>query len=156
MIAYKYIVNDSILKNSEMTGIMEDEDYLYVHPPRNYLDVLEYCPFPELPMPILRKMEWETHGSIYDGFNLKPWGYMDKLPNAYHTKKYQIVKDTSVNILNQKMKCYIINGQFFDENLKFLSRAQFFFNEKYGFVFSDYYTMTGHRIMLSLKKRKKL
>jgi hypothetical protein len=150
IIGYYYEFTNGVYSLKEdITGVMERKNYLFLHPPRLFLDVIEYCPFPELPIPI--KQSWETHGNIY-GYNIKNWGSSDTTLNDYCTKKYTLGQDTVCVLAGKKINCQSINGVFYNAQSKAVSSADFLFNPTAGFVRMQYKTVTKHLITFNLIK----
>ncbi|MEZ4917961.1 MAG: hypothetical protein R2792_02555 [Saprospiraceae bacterium] len=153
LISYKHQFGKTVLEFSEITGIIENKNYIFLHPPRAWLDIVEFAPFPELPQNFKEKKEWETHGGI-GGFDTSPWGIEADSLRAYHTKTYTLESDSiPYRIEGKQILCSKINGTFFSPNNVAVSSSSFLFNPEYGFVKISIQGLNGYLIELNLTER---
>jgi hypothetical protein len=136
-------------KNKEITGVMQTDNYLFLHPPRQFLEIIEYCPFPEVPIPL--KPFWETHGNIY-GYNARKWGINDTTLNSYCTKKYSKIENTTFYFQHKQIPCTQISSVFLNDKNRVVSYADFLFNPTFGFMRSQFRTVGNYIITIDLKK----
>lgn len=66
IIKYSYFNNENgRILFGELTGLIEDTEQLFLHPPRMYgFSILELVPFPYIKLPLNEGNEWETNISI--------------------------------------------------------------------------------------------
>lgn len=125
----------------ERTGIIENENNIWLHPPRSGdLEILQMSSFPyvKLLMPFNKKWYWELTASYKDYKNvLIEYDYVK-------TKKTKI--DTKLGVLSGV--CIISNTKSSIGKYK----SEFIFNENYGFIYLDFENFDGTHDILKLEE----
>jgi len=127
-IIYTYEINST--KYEEKTGVEEDESGVFLHPPRlSVFSFLQVPPMPSVTYPLNSIVEKEIElNTLKSEFN----------PASGKKIKQQLKQNNETDTLflqNQKIVCVKIKGQntnYIEEIGRF--KAEFWFNEVYGFV----------------------
>ncbi len=142
-ISYKY---DS-QKYYSMSGIIENENNIWMHPPRNdFFKILELNPFPFVmkPLEIGNRWNWKLKiGSQWGDFRWKTWN--GEITNLYN---YQITKKETTTTKFGELKCYII--ECVGDSKLGKTKLITYFNEKYGFIKLNYINIDGSKTNLEL------
>ncbi|MDQ3046716.1 MAG: hypothetical protein M3R27_04140 [Bacteroidota bacterium] len=125
----------------EITGIIETEKEIWIHPPRfaGYFEFTEYAPFPEVKFPILPNNQWK--GSLSLGT------YATKESGNQIKKEYSI---HSIDTLSSIPLCREI--QITGTGISGLGNYinEFTYNEIEGFTYMRYTKKNGERLIIEL------
>lgn len=147
---YDYKLSNGELGTNEMTGLIENEKNIWIHPPRSdFFKILELNPYPYVKFPLKVGNAWDWELSFGNQWSDSRW--MVWSGKSLNKIKYQIIEKKMVSTELGILKCYIIEGKAIGNlgETKLIS----YFNEKYGFVKLEYYNIDGSEIILSLIKR---
>lgn len=129
-IKYEYFLGDS-LYHWELTGVVEDSDYIWMHPPRSVLKgIAEYAPFPTYKF---NELEWKSRRMGTVSFR-----------EEFKTQK----KDTIFQFKNETLKCDIVKIKTLHKGSEYMSYL--IFNDSYGFVEIKYNLLNGKSFHLKL------
>jgi hypothetical protein len=79
----------------EVTGVMEDPDFLFIHPPRSaYFGILEICPMPSLNFPL--KFDTTYTSNLTMPGTMVPDEYRARYPNGTSIANAAIISDSVV------------------------------------------------------------
>lgn len=127
---------DEIFKSTPGTGVVENNDRIWLHPPRkNRFSILEYSPFPliQFPLEVNKKWTWELALG-------KCWANKELGVKGKDLMKYEYVvvsqEEIKVDFLSENIKCYKVDAH--SINPKFKSELISYFSPKYGFVRMEY------------------
>ena len=128
-IKWESLCNKRFLES--LTGIVEDNNELWIHPPRFYIySILELSAFPYINFPLKIGKKWEWSIDVGDTWLKKVDIKGDKLTNFTHS---YIVKNENMIASNfGNLNCYIINAT--TTSSLGISTSKFYYNHKYGFV----------------------
>jgi hypothetical protein len=149
---FLYHYNSSLkYLDSELTGIIENEKNIWLHPFRfNALEILQLSPFPYVKLPYIKgqTFEWKLDlGKKWPEFKAFDWKGDLQLRCRYKEEGVEVVKlpigDVSV------IKTSAVGNT--SAGKSFLIS---YFNEKYGFVKLIYNNLDGSRIIMTLKEIK--
>lgn len=147
IIKYDYYNDDCpIGALSELSGIIEDEKMIFLHPPRtpSGFSFFEVVPFPDINLPLALNKEWESN--LYISEDMKQSLKINE-SNIY--KKYKVIGKEAVKMKKTGLvDCYVINCESFTGE-KRISFCKYYFNEKFGFVKLDI-NYRGRKIIVDL------
>ncbi|HMN89053.1 MAG TPA: hypothetical protein PKD70_00380 [Saprospiraceae bacterium] len=150
VIQYDYLTADGNTRYSEMTGIVENERNIWMHPPRSKLfRILELNPFPFIQTPYQVGHEWtwtQQIGSYWSDARWKEW--KGAITNTY---TYRITNKKMVRTTFGTLECYEVRAKAESE----LGETEMtgLFNPDYGFVQLDYVNIDGSRMVMELTGR---
>jgi hypothetical protein len=141
---YSYEPNPKIVS---ATGIVENAENIWVHPPRDgFFKSLETCPFPyaKLNKPI--GYRWTDSMSIGNHWADKKWGLWDgRLLLNY---EYEISGKEIIHTEIGELDCIVINAIATSKIGQ--SRLKYYLSQEYGFVKLEYILFTGLEIELNI------
>jgi len=151
IIKYDYYYDDCpIGALSELSGIIEDERMIFLHPPRTSsgFSFFEVTPFPRVYFPLALNKEWTSNLHVQDNMRQDL-----KISESQIHNKYQIVGKEQIKLKTMGvMDCFVIHCKSL-ANGKIVSSCKYYFNEKFGFVKLDI-DYRGRKIMVELKEVK--
>jgi len=140
-------LNDSVVHKA-ITGIVEDSNRVWIHPPRTGIPFVytEAAPFPEIRFPIENGKQW-TGGLT----GLK--GYQEIGLEGKVTFEYAISGREDINTDYKPFtNCWKIQSK--GESSIGTSTHTYFYDKKYGFIHSEYNFPTGEKLVITLKDYK--
>ena len=139
--------NDSVIIKS-ITGVVEDKNEIWLHPPRKGIPFIytESAPFPEIYYPLDSMSNWK--GGLMGLKGYESIGLEGEVLFEYAVSERQDIQ-TEYKLFKN---CWVINSK--GESCIGVSTHKYFFNEKYGFVYSEYNFPTGEKLILSLTEFK--
>lgn len=148
-IAYEYIMNNDRPLTMEVTGAIENEMNVWIHPPRSsFFQILEINPFPYIKAPYKVGTKWNWKLEIGDNWSDKRWlEWKGRIENSYD---YEIVDKKNISTKLGELECYIVNSTAKSRigNTELVS----YFNPIYGFVKLEYKNIDGTKTVLELEK----
>lgn len=151
LVSYRYLSEGNPLRFGEITGLIENQGNVWLHPPRvRYFRILELNPFPFIKAPYQVGNAWEWDLKIGDHWSDERWKtWKGRVQMKY---KYQITENldmqTELGILN----CYRIEST--ASSRLGVSRLTAYFNLEYGFVRLHYTNIDGSQTILELLGRE--
>ncbi len=134
-------------KNIYQTGLVENEQNTWIHPPRNgFFKALETCPFPYVKHPLKVGKTWKDQLSIGQHWAHPKWGEWQNRLLLNFT--YSVEEKTQITWKNQAIDVYKINGV--AESSIGTSRLVAYFSEKLGFMRLEYTTATNIKVIIWL------
>ena len=148
-LAYEYIMNNDRPLTMEVTGAIENEMNVWIHPPRSsFFQILEINPFPYIKAPYKVGTKWNWKLEIGDNWSDKRWlEWKGRIENSYD---YEIVDKKNISTKLGELECYIVNSTAKSRigNTELVS----YFNPIYGFVKLEYKNIDGTKTVLELEK----
>lgn len=134
---------EPLFKNIYQTGIVENDQNCWIHPPRNgFFGALETCPFPYVKFPLEPGKTWIDQLSISPHWAHPKWGeWQNRLLLNF---RYSIDEKTQITWKNQEIDVFKISS--FAESSIGKSTLVAYFSEQYGFVRLEYTTATQLKI----------
>ncbi len=130
------------------TGIIEDKDRIWLHPPRNGIfKILEYSPFPEIRFPVKLNKKWNWQLQLGEFWANKEFGLsaIDTLKFSYEiSENQQIFRDFE----RMSIDCLKVNA--LSTNLRNRTGFIGLFNQNYGFVQMIFNNLDGSIVTLNL------
>ncbi|TDX87003.1 hypothetical protein [Epilithonimonas xixisoli] len=148
-IGYEYIMNNGQFLTMEMTGAIENEMNVWIHPPRsNFFKILELNPFPYIKAPYQIGTKWNWKLEIGDHWADKRWlEWKGGIENNYD---YEIKEKKNIATKLGNLECYIIHSKAKSRigETELIS----YFNPNFGFVKLEYKNIDGTKTILELEK----
>ncbi|MBP7499750.1 MAG: hypothetical protein KA796_07785 [Chryseobacterium sp.] len=148
-IGYEYIMNNGQFLTMEMTGAIENEMNVWIHPPRsNFFKILELNPFPYIKSPYQIGTKWNWKLEIGDHWADKRWlEWKGGIENNYD---YEIKDKKNITTKLGNLECYIIHSKAKSRigETELIS----YFNPNFGFVKLEYKNIDGTKTILELEK----
>jgi hypothetical protein len=147
-IGYKYLMNNGQSFTMELTGAIENEMNVWIHPPRsNFFEILELNPFPYIKAPYKVGTKWSWKLKIGDYWSDKRWlEWKGGIENIY---EYEIKDSKVISTKLGNLECYVVHS-----NAKSQIGATeliSYFNSKFGFVKLEYKNIDGTKTILELE-----
>jgi len=132
IIKYEYSNDKGTIKGiSEITGVIEDSTFVFLHPPRsNGFNFLQYAPFPKIHINY-------SHIAWIDVIEI-PAKRDFNLPALTLEYTYTKVDDTTIVFKGEKITCQVIKSEVTKNNFGITSGATFIFNNELGFISMSY------------------
>lgn len=148
-ISYEYMMNNSEPLTMEVTGAIENEMNIWIHPPRStYFEILELNPFPYIKSPYEIGKKWSWKLKIGDRWSDKRWlEWKGEIINNY---QYEIVDRKNVKTEFGNLECFVIKAN--AESRIGKTELISYFNEDYGFIRLEYKNIDGSKTVLELQK----
>ena len=147
-IGYEYLMENGEKLASEVTGAIENEMNLWMHPPRsNFFKILELNPFPYIKAPYKTGTKWDWKLSIGDHWSDKRWlEWKGRIDNVYN---YEIKENKTISTKLGNLECYIVQATAKSRigETELIS----YFNPKFGFVKLEYKNIDGTKTVLELE-----
>ena len=148
-ISYQFMQNNGEIFTMEVTGAIENEKNVWIHPPRSsFFEILELNPFPYIKEPLKIGNKWNWKLKIGDHWSDKRWlEWKGGIENIY---EYEIIDKKNIETKLGILKCFVIKSKAKSRigETQLLS----YFNENYGFVKLDYNNIDGTKTILELEK----
>lgn len=147
---WEYFYNSDSLIDKTITGIVEDSNQVWIHPPRsNYPFIYtEASPFPEVMLPLEKNKKWSGELIIPIG-NFKEIGLdRSKVSCNYTILGKENIKTTYKNFEN----CWKIESLAVSKIGK--AMHVYYFDSHYGFVYSVYSFPNGETLIIELEDYK--
>jgi hypothetical protein len=143
---YSYEPNPTTVSS---TGIVENVENIWVHPPRNgFFKSLETCPFPYVKLNKPIGYKWIDSMSIGNHWSDKKWGLWDgRLLLNY---EYEISGKEIILTKIGELDCIVINAIATSKIGQ--SSLKYYFSQEYGFVKLEYILFTGLEIELNIEQ----
>lgn len=150
-VSYKYITNENTVYSSEVTGIVENINNVWIHPPRsNLFKILEINPFPFIKKPFEIGNKWTWSLEIGENWGDERWlKWKGSITNKYW---YEITEIKAVETHFGKINCYIIQCE--ATSSIGTTKLTSYYNEVYGFVKLNYMNIDGTQLNLELVKKE--
>ncbi|NHN26196.1 DUF3108 domain-containing protein [Flavobacterium jejuense] len=141
---YSYEPNPTTISS---TGIVENDENIWVHPPRNgFFKSLETCPFPYIKLNEPIGYKWTDSMSIGNHWADEKWGlWSDRLLLNY---EYKISGKEKIQTKIGELECIVISA-IATSNIG-ESKLKSYFSYDYGFVKLEYTLFTGMEIELNI------
>ena len=149
VIKYDYkLINGDFLDN-EMTGVIENERNIWLHPPRTaYFKILEINPFPYIKKPFEIGNKWEWNLRIGSSWSNKRWLLWEgNIENRYI---YEITNKVILKTKLGDLECFEISSQ--AKSSIWETELISYFNENFGFIKLIYTNCDSSKITLELEK----
>ncbi|MBT6567517.1 MAG: hypothetical protein HON19_01260 [Flavobacteriales bacterium] len=141
------IYKNGMLKKYSMSGAIENEANVWIHPPRDkYFMILELNPFPFIKAPYEIGTKWTWSLRIGDHWSDKRWKIWEgQIENKYD---YEITDKQTLKTQIGEMECFVIEAN--AKSRLGETKLIAYFNPKYGFVKLDYVNIDGSKTNLEL------
>lgn len=150
VVQYDYLTADGNARYTEVTGIVENEKNIWMHPPRSKLfRILELNPFPYIQAPYKVGAEWtwtQQIGAFWSDSRWKEW--KGAVTNTYD---YKITDKKMVRTTFGILECYEVTAKATSELGETALTA--LFNPDYGFVQTNYTNIDGSKMAMELTGR---
>lgn len=134
--------------NNEMTGVIENSQNLWLHPPRTGLfGVLELNPFPYIKQPLTVGAEWTWKLAFGDHWADKRW-LVWKGKNE-NTIRYKVTGKSLITNNLGTPTCYVVESE--AKSALGSTKLVSYYNTKFGFVKLAYTNIDNSRITLDLQ-----
>ncbi len=149
VIGYDYLMKNGQSLTMEITGAIENEKNVWIHPPRNgFFKILELNPFPYIKAPYEIGTKWNWKLNIGDHWSDRRWlNWSGGIENNY---EYEIVTKKKISTKLGKLECYVIHAK--AKSRIGETRLISYFNPKFGFVKLNYTNIDGTKTVLELVK----
>ncbi len=146
---YIYSTKDGESAFNSISGIIENEKNVWMHPPRDkYFRILELNPFPFIKTPYEVENTWKWNLNIGNSWADQRWlSWEGQLKNKY---VYEITDKKKMPTPFGVLECYIINAT--AKNRLGETKLTSLFNPKYGFIKLLYTNIDGSKTNLQLDK----
>ncbi|WP_052600007.1 hypothetical protein [Aureispira sp. CCB-QB1] len=146
IIKYDYLNSKGRILFGDKTGVVEDSNSVFLHPPRNFgFCLTEFCPFPEIRK---GKESWTStlHIPSY-WFEDAKLDYKESIGlDVEYTYKGKKEVETPLGTL----LCHRIDAKGTSEEVE--TSLNFWYHEEYGFVKLDYQLPNSYHLVLNLEK----
>jgi hypothetical protein len=148
-VSYEYLMNNGKSFTMEVTGAIENENNVWIHPPRSiFFKILELNPFPYIKTPYKIGTTWKWNLKIGEHWSDKRWlEWKGGIENIYN---YEITDYKIIPTKLGELQCYVINSNATSRIGK--TKLISYFNAKYGFVKLDYTNIDGTKTIIELEK----
>lgn len=151
VVTYEYYSKEKMLRFNSMSGVIENERNLWMHPPRDfYFEMLEINPFPFVKFPLEIGKKWDWKLGIGDQWSDKRW--KEWQGNIENNCQYEITGRKTINTSFGALDCYVIEGHAKSKIGE--TRLKSFFHTTYGFVVLHYTNINGTQTYLELVGEK--
>jgi len=135
--------------NNEMTGVIENEKNVWMHPPRtDFFKILELNPFPYIKAPFIVGNKWDWQLKFGKHWADKRWLVWEgENENIYH---YEITRKLLLPTTLGKITCFEVKSTA-KSNLG-QTKLIAYFNVEYGFVKFDYTNIDGTKTVIEIEK----
>ncbi|WP_425390240.1 hypothetical protein [Ekhidna sp.] len=134
-------LNDRLWQKQEATGVIENENQIWMHPFRsNQYNFTEVAPFPSIRLRIEPGVQWSSTLSIYDG-----WG---DWANSTLTNNYEIVGYEEIETPFSSLEAWHVDSY---TSAPFgISTHNFWFHHDLGFVKMIIHNYAGQTLQIEL------
>lgn len=146
---YSYLTKDESSAFNSISGIIENEKNVWIHPPRDkYFRILELNPFPYIQTPFKVGNTWNWSLKISSDWGDKRWlTWEGGIENKY---VYEITDKKKINTPFGTLECYTIDATATSRLGK--TKLTALFNTEYGFIKLLYTNIDGSKTILQLDK----
>lgn len=148
-ISYEYLMHNGKSFGREVTGAIENDMNIWIHPPRsNFFRILELNPFPYIKAPYEVGTNWNWKLKIGDHWSDKRWlEWKGGIENNYD---YKITEKKNILTKLGNIDCYIIeaNAKSKIGETELIS----YFNSEFGFVKLEYKNIDGTKTVIEIEK----
>ncbi|WP_109097531.1 hypothetical protein [Aquimarina sp. AU58] len=146
---YSYLTKDELSAFNSISGIIENEKNVWMHPPRDkYFRILELNPFPYIQTPFEVGNKWNWSLKIGSNWGDKRWlAWEGGIENKY---VYEITGKKKINTPFGKLECYTIDATATSRLGE--TKLTSLFNTEYGFIKLLYTNIDGSKTTLQLDK----
>jgi hypothetical protein len=134
----------------EQTGIAEDSNRIFIHPPREYAFIItEFCPFPRVEYPLYIGKEWTGSIFIEESMMRRAKWLEDSNSTTSFESEYKVLDTLRLDTpFEDDIFCYRI----FAKNTGELgeSSLEVYFNPRYGFIKMDYENIDSSRLSFEM------
>lgn len=148
-IGYGYLMNNEQSLTNEVTGAIENEMNVWIHPPRSlFFRILEVNPFPYIKAPYEIGTKWKWKLEIGDHWSDKRWlEWEGGIENSYD---YKITEKKNVLTKLGNIECYIVEAK--AKSRIGETELVSYFNLNFGFVKLEYKNIDGTKTVLEIEK----
>ncbi len=149
VITYSFQLFNDRFWNNEMTGVIENQKNLWMHPPRTaFFKILEINPFPYIKEPIEVGNRWSWKLAFGDHWADKRWlSWKGSNENTY---TYEITEKVTLQTTLGDLNCYVVEGKATSQ--LGTTKLKSHFNTKFGFVKFDYTNIDGTKTVIELER----
>ena len=149
VIRYDFIATSGEMPLNEMTGVIENERNVWIHPPRSkFFRILEINPFPFIQAPYEVGNQWTWTLGIGDFWGDERWKTWEgSIENQY---LYEITGQSEFETKLGKLTCFEVTAT--ATSRIGTTHLTALFHSTYGFVKLDYTNIDGTRTVLELKE----
>lgn len=147
-IQFNYIHKSGDQIMSETTGVIENLENIWMHPPRSGMfKILELNPFPFVKFPFKKGTKWQWELGIGDGWSDPRWKEWEgSITNKYD---YEITDKVNIKSPIGNLECYVIDGV---ANSRIgQTYLKSYFNEEHGFVKLEYTNIDSTKTVIELQ-----
>lgn len=131
------------------TGVIENEQNIWLHPPRDRLFmILELNPFPFIQAPYTVGNEWDWTLDIGDNWADERWLLWEGSVTQNYT--YKIAGKEKLNTPLGDLDCFVVDGT--TTSRLGQSRLRSHFHPQYGFIKLDYTNIDGSKMIFKLSE----
>lgn len=147
LIRFKYFKRSGIQQQEEKTGLIENLENIWMHPPRiGMFRILELNPFPYVKFPLKIGKKWDWELNIGDGWGNSKWKEWEgSILNKY---EYKITDNVQIESGMGNLDCYVINAE--AESRIGKTYLKSYFNEIHGFVRLEYINIDSSKTIFEL------
>ncbi|MEL7123823.1 MAG: hypothetical protein AAFO07_30570, partial [Bacteroidota bacterium] len=139
-----------IIPETELTGLIENSEKIFIHPPRNNgFSITEMSPFPELELPLEVGKTWSTTLSLPQEWSDITKVEFEGTANVY--ADYTIVGKETLASPFGKREVWKIEATGRSNKLG-TSKSVFYFHEEIGFLRLHYFNVDDSQIVLNLQR----
>ncbi|UOK41699.1 MULTISPECIES: hypothetical protein [Flavobacterium] len=148
-IGYVYLMKNGKSFSMEITGAIENEMNVWIHPPRSkFFEILELNPFPYIKAPYKIGTKWNWKLKIGDHWSDKRWlEWKGEIENIYD---YEIINKTNISTKLGNLECYVVNAKAKSKIGE--TELVSYFNPNFGFVKLEYKNIDGTKTVLEIEK----
>lgn len=148
VIMYDFKLGDGSSWNNEMTGVIENQKNLWLHPPRTGLfSVLELNPFPYVKQPLKVGAEWTWQLAFGEQWADKRWlVWKGKNENAI---RYKVTEKSLITSKLGTLTCYVVESE--AASALGSTKLVAYYNTKLGFVRLAYTNIDQSSLTLELQ-----
>ena len=148
VIMYDFKLGDGSSWNNEMTGVIENQKNLWLHPPRTGLfSVLELNPFPYVKQPLKVGAEWTWKLEFGEHWADKRWlVWKGKNENAI---RYKVTAKSLITSKLGTLTCYVVESE--ATSALGSTKLVAYYNAKLGFVRLAYTNIDQSSLTLELQ-----
>ena len=139
MIRYEYISADTVF-TMETTGVVEDKDMIWIHPPRDLICEVKYSPYFEY---LYSKTKWRRAAYIVDEIRV-----LGSRKMIWATHKYTVEGDSLISFNSENILCKVIEIKTKHRGKEYYSKM--LFSDQLGFVLIDVKFINGKSYSLKL------
>ena len=145
---FKLLSRDSLNFN-EMTGLIENEKNIWMHPPRtDFFKILEINPFPYIKEPLIIGTRWAWRLKFGSQWADKRWLiWQGSNENIYN---YEITDKVMLQSKLGNIECFVISSN--AKSKLGETKLTSYFNYQFGFVKLDYTNIDGSKTIIELEK----